>query len=152
MKKRLFYLGTITNQGSVVEAVPLNNTNTPEKNLVESVISKTSSTQPLNKSCNVSASSTTQLLAGAQGASMSTVQLSEVAICCKCRKECYKLFKPDNLILNVLNSCELGVQELDLVITAKLQALTLTDEQTSSNHKRPRNRAKPSTTYIYIYI
>ena len=93
-------------QGSVVESTPLNNTKTTEVNLREVVVS---SKQQSTKT-GAGISSTCSCLGMSQPESNSgDNQKSDEWITCKCKKECYKLFRPEqfrNWTLLYLPSCK----------------------------------------------
>ena len=91
-------------QGSVVESTPLNNTKTTEVNLREVVVS--SKQQSIKTGVGISSN----CLGMSQPESNSgDNQKSDEWITCKCKKECYKLFRPEqfrNWTLLYVPSCK----------------------------------------------
>lgn len=66
---------------------------------------------------------------------------------CKCSEKCYTKFKPDDIIDHKLNMAELSSTELDLVVSAKLQAFMKKDDRTSSVKKKSHERKQVHTYY-----
>lgn len=68
---------------------------------------------------------------------------------CSCKNKCYSLFDQESLANIQLDCLELTTQELDLVITAKLQALTNNSPLTSSNKAVAKQRKLSQTNYYH---
>lgn len=68
---------------------------------------------------------------------------------CKCSRKCYSLYTIDSIEITKLEMMELTTKEKDLVIMAKLQALTTLDPMTSDNKAIPHARQRPHTRYFH---
>lgn len=68
---------------------------------------------------------------------------------CSCKLKCYTLFPVNELNQQKLNCVELTTKELDLVLTSKLQALTLNGNMTGACKRPTKERQRAYTTYMH---
>jgi len=68
---------------------------------------------------------------------------------CSCTKSCMSLFNLNDLIATYFDCKELTVKELDLVLTAKLQALISCDSTIIATKKISKERIKSHTFYMH---